>query len=97
MSDDHVVEEIMAHLQKVYGADIPRPKQFLRTKWDSNEYTYGSYSFVPYGVKSKAYKLFEKPVNNKLFFAGEHTIHAFRATVHGAFLSGIREAKKVMK
>jgi monoamine oxidase len=35
-------------------------------------------------------------VNNKLFFAGEHTIREYRGTVHGAYLSGIREADKII-
>jgi monoamine oxidase len=35
-------------------------------------------------------------VNNKLFFAGEHTEREYRGTVHGAYLSGIREADKII-
>ena len=31
----------------------------------------------------------------RVFFAGEHTIRNYPATVHGAFLSGLREAGRV--
>ena len=31
----------------------------------------------------------------RIFFAGEHTIRQYPATVHGAFLSGCREAGRV--
>lgn len=31
----------------------------------------------------------------RVFFAGEHTIRNYPATVHGAFLSGLREASRI--
>ena len=43
------------------------------------------------------FKVFREPVDNKLFFAGEHTTAAYRGTVHGAYLSGVRAARQIMK
>ena len=31
----------------------------------------------------------------RVYFAGEHTIKNYPATVHGALLSGLREARKI--
>jgi monoamine oxidase len=35
-------------------------------------------------------------INNKLFFAGEHTEVDYFSTAHGAYLSGLREANKII-
>ena len=94
-SDDQIIAGIMAHLRTIYGNEIPTPKLMQRTKWNENPYTHGSYSFVANGGRSKSYKVFEKSIDNMIFFAGEHTIRDYRGTVHGAYLSGIREAKKI--
>lgn len=51
---------------------------------------YGSYSFA-----TNDFEIFEQSIDDKIFFAGEHTIFDYRGTVHGAYISGIREAKKI--
>jgi polyamine oxidase len=37
-----------------------------------------------------------EPVSERLLFAGEATHEEFFATVHGAYMSGIREAKRIL-
>ncbi|WP_350181221.1 FAD-dependent oxidoreductase [Phaeodactylibacter sp.] len=36
-------------------------------------------------------------IGDKLFFAGEHTERDYFSTVHGAYLSGLREADKIIR
>jgi len=38
-----------------------------------------------------------EPLDNQVFFAGEHTEKDYFSTVHGAYLSGIREAVRISK
>ena len=97
MSDAMITEEIMKHLKVIYGEGIPEPTSMLRTKWNNNQYTFGSYSYPGITAKSKAYDRLAKNIDKKIFFAGEHTISDYRATVHGAYLSGIREAENILK
>ena len=35
-------------------------------------------------------------INDKVFFAGEHTNAEYFSTAHGAYLSGMREADKII-
>lgn len=96
MSDAQITDEIMVHLKAIYGNSIPEPTNMQRTKWNTNQYTFGSYSFATNGPTGEDFEIFEEPVNNKIFFAGEHTIINYRGTVHGAYLSGVREARKII-
>ncbi|MFK8160836.1 MAG: flavin monoamine oxidase family protein [Lewinella sp.] len=96
MSEAEIIDEIMSHLKTIYGDEIPPPSNLLRTKWTSNEYTFGAYSFISNGTRSSDFEAFEQQVEDKLFFAGEHTSRDYRGTVHGAYLSGIREAEKIV-
>lgn len=97
MTDQAIIDKIMHHLRIMYGNDIPMPTHFRRTKWHSDPYTRGTYSYVPQGVSSRRYKDFETAIDDKIFFAGEHTSRDYRGTIHGAFLSGKREAQKIIK
>lgn len=96
LSDGEIISEVMAQLKTIYGNSIPNPTNMLRTKWGQNINTFGAYSFAPNGTTSTDFDTMAKEISNKLFFAGEHTIRDYRGTVHGAYLSGIREADKII-
>lgn len=96
MSDSEIRNEVMLHLKSIYGNSIPNPTNMLRTKWGQNVNTYGAYSYATNGTTTADFDTLAKSINNKLFFAGEHTNREYRGTVHGAYLSGIREADKII-
>lgn len=96
MSDSQIINEIMLNLKSIYGNSIPNPTHFLRTKWGQNINAFGAYSYPTNGATSADFDIMASEVNNKLFFAGEHTERDYRGTVHGAYLSGIREADKII-
>lgn len=97
-TDAQIISEIMLHLRDIYGNSTPNPTNMLRTKWNSNPNSYGSYSFTQVGMTSmNQFDDLAASVNNRLFFAGEHTNKEYFSTVHGAYLSGIREADKIIK
>jgi monoamine oxidase len=96
MTDTQIIAEIMLHLKAIYGNNIPNPTNMLRTKWGQNINAFGAYSYSTNGTTTADFDTMQTEVDNKLFFAGEHTEKAYRGTVHGAYLSGIREADKII-
>ncbi len=96
MTDAQIIGEIMLHLRDIYGNSIPNPTNMLRTQWQTNENSFGSYSFTQVGTEMQHFDDLAEEVYGKLFFAGEHTHIDYFSTAHGAYLSGIREADKII-
>lgn len=96
MTDAQIIDEIMLHLRDIYGNTIPNPTNMLRTKWQTNKNSFGAYSYTAVGTKMQHFDDLAEEVSDKLFFAGEHTEANYFSTVHGAYLSGIREADKII-
>ncbi len=64
--------------------------------WQSDPYTLGAYSYAPVGAVDCSAEM-ANPVDNTLFFAGEHTdITGHWGTVHGALRSGLRAAQQLL-
>jgi monoamine oxidase len=97
ISETEVGEKVMQLLRKLYGNSIPNPEVVLRTNWGADPFAFGAYSTVPVGSKKSDRSILAEPVAKRLFFAGEATSKEYPATVHGAFLSGIREGDRISK
>jgi monoamine oxidase len=64
--------------------------------WQQNRYSMGAYSYVAAGGLDASKQMME-PVEDTLFFAGEHTdVTGHWGTVHAAMRSGLRAAEQVM-
>lgn len=91
-----LLAEINDRLQKVFPAEkIAAPEEVIVTRWKRDPFTRGTYSYVGPRTRAGDYDLMAEPVGN-LHFAGEATCGTHPATVHGAFLSGLRVASDVM-
>ncbi|MDD9989863.1 MAG: FAD-dependent oxidoreductase [Spirochaetaceae bacterium] len=95
LSDGETVEHATAALAGMYGA-VPKPTAARITRWRSDPWAQGSYSYVPVGSSFQQYAEIGAPVDGKLFFAGEATHADYPSTVHGAFLSGVRAAREIV-
>ena len=72
------------------------PTKMLRTKWQSNENAFGAYSYTAVGTEMEHFEDLAEAINDQIFFAGEHTEVDYFSTAHGAYLSGVREAEKII-
>jgi monoamine oxidase len=95
-SDEQIVAAAMQTLRTMYGAQIPDPTAWLITRWISDPFADGSYSYRAVDATSDDHDALAAPVANRLFFAGEATSRDNSATVHGAYLSGLQAAKQLL-
>jgi monoamine oxidase len=94
--DRAIVDRVVALLSKVTGRPAPAPSKVAISRWGTDPFALGSYAHVPLGSTSEAYDRLADPVGDRLFFAGEATHRDQRGTVHGAYLSGLREAERII-
>lgn len=95
-TDEAIVASAVAALEAAFGRSVPSPEAAHVTRWHADPYARGSYSYVPPGADGADIKSLARPVAERVFFAGEATSRAFPGTVQGAYLSGVREAERVL-
>ena len=95
LSDAEVVAEGMAALRYMYGPDVPTPDGVRITRWAADPFTRGSYSYLHVGASPEDHDLLGTP-SGRVQLAGEATWSDDPATVHGALLSGLRAANRIL-
>ena len=95
-ADRELVSQCVDQLRNVFGPDrVTTPLETIVTRWGSDRFARGTYSFVAANAQPVDYDCLAKPIGN-LFFAGEATCGTHPATVHGAYLSGLRAASETL-
>jgi monoamine oxidase len=93
--NDKIKSEVTQTLRTMFGSASTAPSAILPTRWTADPFAGGAYSFGSVGTSREDFVQMGMPASESLLFAGEHTHESYRATVHGAYLSGLREAKRV--
>ncbi|KAG9271626.1 spermine oxidase-like [Astyanax mexicanus] len=107
LQDSEVKDTCLRLLRSFTGWSVPDVSKVLISRWGHDSRVLGSYSSVPKGVNGfeKQKELGEPlPLQRKasdskplqVLLAGEATHENFYATTHGAYLSGIREAQRLI-
>ncbi|KAK7314532.1 hypothetical protein VNO77_33058 [Canavalia gladiata] len=101
MSPVESVRRVLDILKDIFnpkGIVVPDPVQAVCTRWGKDHFAYGSYSYVAVGSSGDDYDILAESVGDgRVFFAGEATSKQYPATMHGAFLSGMREAANILR
>ncbi len=93
--DDEMVARALDALRAIFGPGVPAPIATHVTRWRDDPWTLGSYSYLPVGATPDDMRELAEPVDGRLLFAGEATEPLLYATVHGALVSGLREARRI--
>ena len=97
LGDAEIIELGMARLRQAYGDDIPEPVNYKISRWLSDPFAQGSYSYIGLETGLGDRRRLSLPVEARVLFAGEATLDSPSGTVPGAYLSGIREADRIVE
>lgn len=94
-SNNELVKEVTDRLDAMFAPNhVPLPTETIVTRWKKDPFARGSYSYVGPKTQTGDYDVMARP-HGPLHFAGEATCGTHPATVHGAYLSGLRVAAEV--
>jgi spermine oxidase len=104
-SREELQDGVMALLEQFPNLKLPidrlQPTKIYRSTWALDLAFRGSYSFIAVGSSIKDLEVLAEPLTSHgspmVFFAGEATHRKYYGTVHGAFLSGEREARRLIQ
>lgn len=96
-TDAQVVSSAMDTLRQAYGQRIPEPQSVQITRWHSDPWARGSYSFNALGSHPRQRDALGQTLGQALVLAGEATDRQHFGTAHGAYFSGLRAARQVQQ
>lgn len=103
IDDETIKSRCLTVLNETFS-NVSNLKHFFVTRWKSDPWSQGVYTYISTESTPEDFDLIAEPVSYsnqndnqvpRIFFAGEHTIRNYPATVHGAMLSGLREATNI--
>ncbi|KAG5175476.1 amine oxidase [Tribonema minus] len=99
LSDSGILQQIMAVLKRIYHK-VPEPVKVEISRWKSDRFARGSFSFIAPDATAKDYDTLSEPLCDgfgvpRVLFAGEATTRYHPSTTTGAWLSGLREAMRI--
>lgn len=95
VADEEVLKHAFFTLQRMFGPSVPEPIDYVFTRWLSDTWALGSYSYPAVGNNSQDRLTYAEPVEERLYFAGEATHLTHYGTVHAALEAGEKAARQI--
>ncbi len=96
LSDEDAAKRAVSALSRMMDGAVIEPERAIVTRWGQDSFSRGSYSHLPAGASPADYDALAAPVG-RLALAGEATHRRHPATVHGAYLSGVRAGRQLIR
>ncbi|XP_029305563.1 peroxisomal N(1)-acetyl-spermine/spermidine oxidase [Cottoperca gobio] len=104
LSEQEVTHTVTQLIRRFTGNPTIAPRRVLRSQWFHDPWTCGSYSYPAIGCSAQDLDNMMEPLPTKgsllqplqVLFAGEATHPCYYSTVHGAVLTGWREADRLI-
>ncbi len=97
-SEAAIIEKVLGELDEIFdGKASPNYVKHLLQNWSGEAYIQGAYSYTFDGNRRGIVGEIEKPLGNKIFFAGEALSLHHQATVHGACESARATVARMME
>jgi polyamine oxidase len=93
--DEEIIARGMLMLYRIFGDTIPAPVDAYYTRWLSDPWAMGSYSYTSIYTRPGDRDLYAAPVGDRLYFCGEASAREGYGTVHAALESGAEAAQAI--
>jgi monoamine oxidase len=94
-SDTKIKDRALEVLDRMFPARLLEPEAYAITRWLSDPWSIGSYSYRAVGSRHGDREKLSEPIADTLFFAGEATHESLFSMVDGALMAGEREARRI--
>jgi monoamine oxidase len=94
-ADEVIVDAALGSLRRMFGCRIPDITGYQLTRWLSDPWAGGSYSYASVASRPEDRAAYAAPVANRLYFAGEAATDVDYGTVQAALLTGDRAAHAI--
>ncbi|MFO0669867.1 MAG: FAD-dependent oxidoreductase [Polyangiaceae bacterium] len=93
-SDTAARDRVLAQLKTMFGT-VRAPVGVLRTRWHDDPFARGAYTYPATATTDTDVAALARPIDKRLYWAGEATDTKAYSYVHGAYASGLRAANEI--